>query len=287
MKYSERIKTLVLDQLHSLDYLRALWKRISVVVVGSVGAGFGDDHSDLDINVYIPADVSESLYDCCWRAVDAGEIDILNPRARLFHEFPLTYLDGVDGHYWIEEFEPLEAKIREFDDVSCWIILNSISLHDPKGRIEAMRAAASHYPVEILNARLARHFYQFRENFWATKTPLERGHTETVTLLCIKGLIHLFKFCILAEKRPYPYDKWLYRVAMESRLGTEIKEYVDELYAEIRCGGVRRQVPERFIEPGDRNERFENYRIYFLFKAIRKVVDENRPKITTDRGLVF
>ena len=38
------------------------------------------------------------MFDLIWEAVDTGSISILNPRARLYNEYPITYVPGVNGH---------------------------------------------------------------------------------------------------------------------------------------------------------------------------------------------
>ena len=151
MFYTEGIRTDIISQLLALPFWQRYWNQVSVTVVGSVGAGFADEHSDLDVLVLIPEAFSAELYEACWQAVDTGRIRILNPRARLFKEFPLTYLDGIDGHYQLIEFEPIEQKVSEYDDVTRWIYQNSIALHDPVGRLEALRKVLDEHRPKLIN----------------------------------------------------------------------------------------------------------------------------------------
>jgi hypothetical protein len=69
------------------------------------------------------------------------------------------------------------------------------------------------------------------------------------------------KFCILSEGKPYPYDKWLYQVALETKLGRLVRETVDAWFAEIHQKDIFYAPPEAYARPGHRNEPYENYRI--------------------------
>ena len=218
------------------------------------------------------------------KGYEEGTIDVLNPRAFQFDEFPMVSFAKVDGHHRAMVFESLEENVRNYNDVDRWVCRNCIPLHDPKGRLESLRAESTEYPPHVLNRKLIRHYWFLRDNLWSTKKPLERGQKETVSLLCLQGISHLLKFCILAEGKPYPYDKWLYRVAIETKLGTLVREYVDALFEEIhRKDIVYEESLEYVNKPGHRNEQYENYRIYHILNAMGKVLENNMPELKKDR----
>ncbi len=274
MVFDDHLKERIFDQLLSLPFWKDYWSRASVAVVGSVGAGFGDEHSDLDIHVLVSKADHDPLYGLYKKGMEAGDINILNPRAFLFDEFPLTYLAGIDGYYQVVAYEPIEKRIRVFDDVERWVYANCKPIHDPTGRLASIVDEAEQYPAAVLNEKLCHHYYQSLSNFWPTKGPLARGQKETVSLLCVQGISHLLKFCVLADGGPFPYDKWLYRTATATPLGKLLHPYIDAMFAEIHSNDIVYEKPE-------------NYRIYHLFDAMRKVLDANRPKLDNGRGLVY
>jgi hypothetical protein len=180
-------------------------------------------------------------------------------------------------------FESKEENVCNYNDVERWIYLNSIPLHDPSGRLHYLRKQSAEYPAFILNRKMIRHYWLLSEIFGSTKNPLERADKETVSLLCIQGLDHLLKYCILAEGKPYPYTKWLYRVAMETRLGKLLREYIDALFKEIHKGDIVYEKPSEYVKPGHRNELLENYRIYHIVTEMRAVFEANRPRGGKDK----
>jgi hypothetical protein len=283
MKYDEQLGSNVLKHMSSLPFWRNFENEVAVAIVGSVGAGISDMHSDLDVYILVPEKDSIPLYEHYKKGYEEGTIDILNPRAFQFDEFPMVRLAEVDGHHRAMVFESIEENVRKYNDVDRWVCLNCIPLHDPKRRLESLRAESAEYPPQILNRKLIRHYWFMRDNLWSTKKPLERGQRETVSLLCLQGISHLLKFCILAEGKPYPYDKWLYRVAIETKLGKLVREYVDAILEEIHRKDIFYEAPEEYVKPGHRNEQYENYRIYQILNAIIEVLEENMPVLKMDR----
>jgi hypothetical protein len=285
MVFGNTAQKSIIDQLLALPFWQDFWDRTSVAVVGSIGAGLGDEHSDLDVQILVSGADYRRLYELYKEAWEAGVVEVLNPRAFLFDEFPLMYLNGVDGHYQVMAYEPIADKVRSFDDVERWVYANSISILDAGGWLAALRDESEHYPADILNEKLSHHYYQCMNNFWPTKGPLERGQKEPVSILCAQGISHVLKFCILADGRPFPYDKWLYAVAVETRLGRLLRPYIDAIFAEIHRDRIVYEKPESYIKPGDRNEQYENYRIYYQFLAMRQALDAHRQKLLTKGGV--
>jgi hypothetical protein len=86
-------------------------------------------------------------------------------------------------------------------------------------------------------------------------------------------LSHFFKYCCFLESRSYPYDKWLYQVAMQTKLGNDIKREVDILFDEILKAHITIEKPPFFVKPGHRNQEFEKYRLYHTWLRIKEKVD--------------
>ena len=283
MQYDDQLGSNVLNQIRSLPFWMDFENRVAVAIVGSVGAGMGDVHSDLDVYILVPEKDSLPLYENYKKGYEEGSIDVLNPRAFQFDEFPMVRLAEVDGHHRAMVFESIEENVRNYNDVDRWVCLNCIPLHDPQGRLESLRAESAEYPPHILNRKLIRHYWLMCDNLWSTKKPLERRQRETVSLLCLQGISHLLKFCILAEGKPYPYDKWLYRVAIETKLGNLVREYVNAIFEEIHRKDIVYEEPVEYIQPGHRNEQYENYRIYHIMNVMMKVLEDKMPELKKDR----
>jgi hypothetical protein len=283
MEYDDRLGSNVLNQIRSLPFWEDFEDRVAVAIVGSVGAGIDDVNSDLDVYLLVPEEDSIPLYENYKRGYEESTIDVLTPRAFQCDEFPIVKLGDMDGHHQAIVFESIEENVRNYSDVDRWVWRNSIPLHDPHRRLESLRAESAEYPSQILNRKLIRHYWFLRDNFWSTKKPLERGQRETISLLCVQGISHLLKFCVLAEGKPYPYDKWLYRVAIETNLGRMVRRYVDALFEEIHRKDIIYEKPAEYVKPGHRNEQYENYRIYHLLNLIRKALEDSMPDLKKDK----
>jgi predicted nucleotidyltransferase len=257
----------------SLDLWRDYRDRASVVLVGSCAAGLADAFSDVDVDVLIERRDYEPLYRLYWEAVDREAIHILNPRARLFHEFPMTYIPGVHGHYQLKLAAQIEERIRSMDDVARWIYANSIAVADPGGLQARLSDLASTYPPDVLREKRLHHRLAARQYYWGIKSQLERDHVVSLALLCIQSVSHLLKYCCLCDGKPFPHEKWLYQVGVATSLGERIKAYMDEILAEVRRDHVVYEIPGAYVDPGDRNETFENYRLYHLFKLLWEQAD--------------
>ena len=99
---------------------------------------------------------------------------------------------------------------------------------------------------------------------------------ESVTLICMQSISHLLKFFCLCDGKPFPYEKWLYHVGLESTLGTKTRRYVDAIMAEIRRDHVVYEKPTAYVRSGHRNEEYENYRIYHLFMLLFEEIEAFR-----------
>ena len=97
MLYDDKLGSNVLNQIRSLPFWRNFKDRVAVAIVGSVGAGMGDVHSDLDVYILVPEKDSIPLYEKYKRGHEKGTIDVLNPRAFQFDEFPMIRLKEIVG----------------------------------------------------------------------------------------------------------------------------------------------------------------------------------------------
>ena len=99
---------------------------------------------------------------------------------------------------------------------------------------------------------------------------------ESVTLICMQTISHLLKFFCFCDGKPFPYEKWLYQVGLETTLGSRTRRYVEAIMADIRLDHVVYEKPTAYVDPGHRNEKFENYRLYHLFELLFQEIHDFR-----------
>ncbi len=276
MKLDKHLVTAIIDGVESLPLWSTHKERAAVVLTGSLAAGLADDHSDVDVSVLVWEPAFTALYEPLWQAVDQGAIRVLNPRARLFDEYPITYLPGVDGHYQIKSAEVVETRIRDMDHVVRWIYSNSVAISDESGLHARLRKLAASYPDDVLTDVRNRELYAAKNYFYSLKSQLRRDHRPSILLLCAQSISHLLKYFCLCDDGPFPYEKWLYQVGIATTLGRRAQRYMDGIMDELGRPAVVREKPDSYVEPGTRDEAFEDYRLYHLFLLLFREINAFR-----------
>ena len=92
------------------------------------------------------------------------------------------------------------------------------------------------------------------------------------------GITYVLRLCCLLEKKPYPYEKWLYREAMKTRLGSALGDVMQALFAELSYEELRTIEPETIVRPGHRDGDLEKYPIYQLWLRMKATIDEHYGK---------
>ena len=90
VQYNDQLGTNVLNQICSMPFWGDFENRVAVAIVGSVGAGLGDEHSDLDVYILVPEKDSKPLYEICKKGYEEGTIEVLNPRAFQFDNLDVS-----------------------------------------------------------------------------------------------------------------------------------------------------------------------------------------------------
>lgn len=65
---------------------------------------------------------------------------------------------------------------------------------------------------------------------------------------------------------------------MATRMGRRAGGLLDAIMVELRRDNVIVEQPKSYVEPSDREEEFENYRLYHLFKLLFKEINDFRRK---------
>jgi len=258
-------------QIRSLPIWETLWKQSSVVVVGSAIADFSDEFSDIDVFVYVDENRYEAVYGWYKSAIDAGTVAILNPSALKYDEFPMVYLKNANGHYEIETYQAVESRISAYDDTYLWIYSHARILHDPRGRFAELKKRSA-YPQAILQQKLRQHYLKAWNGIAAMKGPLARNQPETVKLIVSEGLLHVLKMCCLADKKPFPYTKWLLHAALPTELGNRIRPYLVRML-ELMPNPLAIEAGLPLVKPGHRNEEFEKYAMYRNWLLMKREMD--------------
>jgi predicted nucleotidyltransferase len=263
------MRATILAHFEAHDFWRPHWPETAVVVVGSAARGRTDEFADVDVEVYVPKSSYDTIYESYAAAVERGSVEVLNPRALLFREFPLVTMPGIKGHYRVHTFEEVERRAAVYDDVTMWIHQRGLVTHDPSGRYGKLRQACSSYPKDVLREKVRHHVLSAISAESGASNPLRRGDRPAVTLTMTEGLRCLLRLCCLLDNRPFPYDKWLYREACDTTAGRDLQEVFQQLFEELARPEIRRAKREHYERPGDRNADLEEFPLYVLYHRAR------------------
>jgi predicted nucleotidyltransferase len=278
MVLADSVRDAILRHFEDLDFWRAHWKRSAVVVTGSTARGAVDEFADLDVNVYVPEASFDPLYADYQKAADDERVQVMNPKAFLYHEFPFVPMAGLHGHYRVYLFEDLERKIALHDDIAMWVHQTGIVVHDPSARYTTIQRAASAYPEDVWRERIRFHYLEAVLSAGAASNPLRRNDLNAVTLTMTDCVAHVLRLCCLLDRKPFPYDKWLYHEALQTQGGRELGPLLEEFLDEIRKPVLTRAKPVCYLQPGHRKADLEEFRLYVIWLQLRGYFEAHWPK---------
>jgi hypothetical protein len=275
---SEKTQKIILEHFEGLDIWRECWEESAVAIVGSSLQALKDEFTDIDVLAFVPQAAYRALYEDYRNAVKAGRIEVLNPNAFQYDEFPLVVLPKTKGHYQVHTFEEVENIVGQYDDIIMWIHRNSLVLHDPSGRYGNLQKEAQAYPDQVWKKKVRFHYLEAYRAATSASNPLRRGDKKAVFLTMTDCLVHLLRLCCLLERRPFPYDKWLYREAIETAAGRELKPLLDNFFEELRRPELRRIEPTSYERPGHRNADLEAYPLHNFWRRAKRYFEQRLPQ---------
>jgi hypothetical protein len=188
----------------------------ALLLVGSRGAGYHDDTSDLDLWI-------------------VGDRERLTPdEAREYDSTGQVFVDRGDyeAHWTFYDAADLAGQFQAGHDERLWTFLNSRAIAGDDTRVAAMRCKFARYPPPVAEAKLR----WLMGRVLAIKGSLRharRGDPATTVAVAAEIAQCLWKMCCLAERRPFPYSKWLARAATEMRMGRSLCPRIDRAMTHV------------------------------------------------------
>jgi len=262
----------IIKHFEELDIWKTFWAQSAVVIVGSSVRGIKDEFTDIDILAFVPQISYDTVYEGYRQAVEANQIKVLNPKAFKYNEFPLSFIPTIAGHYEVKAFEEVEESVENYDDITMWIHQSAVILHDASGRYRELQKSCS-YPDDVWKAKVRFHYLQAEKAANSTDNPLPRNDQRTVVLIMADCVAHLLRLCCLLERRPFPYDKWLYREAMQTQAGQDLKSTFERFFEELSRPEIRRVEPKSYQRPGHRKADLEAYPLHMIWREAEEYVE--------------
>ena len=188
----------------------ALGAGAALRLVGSRGAGYHDHTSDLDM----------------WVVGDRASL--MPAEAREYDATGQVFVDRGDyeAHWTFYDAQDLARQFAAGHDERLWTFLNSHHIAGPTTVTDDLCARFARYPTELAGMKLR----WLLGRILAIRGGLRhvtRGDGVTAITIACEVAQCLQRMCCLAERRPFPYPKWLARAARVTDLGRELCPRID------------------------------------------------------------
>ncbi|MDE0635551.1 MAG: nucleotidyltransferase domain-containing protein [Candidatus Poribacteria bacterium] len=223
----------------AVNFCQQMGKRAVLMLIGSRAAGFTDEWSDLDLCIIGDkrrlSDEDRRTYEQSWQLfVDRGD-----------YEAHWSFFDEGDLREWLESYP----------DEMMWVVSTSQTLYGCSRTAEALKRDYCLHPPAIAESKLK---WMFGKYYFSQRGPLAmaaRNRVETSFIAVGNVIEYLCKMCCVAERHPYPYEKWLVEVAKQTRLGAMVYPMIQRAVSGL---GV-------FLEPPS----YSNWRDWAPVKELR------------------
>ena len=188
------------------DFCQQMGERAVLMLIGSRAAGFTDAWSDLDLCIigdkhHLP-DEDRMTYEQSWQLfVDRGDFE---------------------AHWSFYDEGDLQAWLKTYPDEMMWVIANSRVLHGCSSTAEELKHRYCLYPPALAERKLK---WMFGKYYFSQRGPLAmvaRNKVETAFVAVGNVIEYLCKICCVADRRPFPYEKWVVEAAKQTQLGVMV-----------------------------------------------------------------
>ena len=211
-RWTNKLRSFVPEFVKQHPVLSKFEGRMSIILHGSTTMGIDDPFSDLDFWLLVP---KESL--ACF--------DSLSPT-----RFISFKLDGKEGHFNIEGEEDVTDRVSRCDMDLIYQLRMAVIFADDIGVAHRLQALARQ-PMrkEVRDALFFWHYTEMRGEHRACDNPMQRVDPPALLLSLTKTIAHSLKAAMVLDGEPYPYDKWLYRIARQTPTGARVSASVDRI----------------------------------------------------------
>ena len=205
---------------------------------GSLSRGIADEFADIDLVCLLEPDA--------YRRASSN-------RTSDFFDFTL---DGRKGHVTVEPITDWTGALESckvetiFEMRFARLLAGDPAKSEARDRLTRQFrdavARANRPPSETARRRLFFHHYvQFRSAHRAAQDPMNRQEPHAVFMFLGLAMAQAFRAALILEGKPFPYEKWLRKTALETETGRSIAGYADHIISLLGSGALRREGGER------------------------------------------
>lgn len=202
------------DRAFVADSIRAcerLGSGAALLLVGSRAAGFAGTGSDLDL----------------WLLGSRAD---LSPEERaIFDANGELFVDRGDltAHRTFLDTEILTAELSRWNDEKMWVLATSKPVHGNGEAALRLKERFRNYPRDVARRKLR--WLVGSSRALLSSIP-KSGERRALAAIPVLGRIveSLCRICCVADETPFPYPKWLVRVASDTRLGSSVVPAIED-----------------------------------------------------------
>jgi len=225
--WASRVSESLPEFLDAHPVLARFYRAASVVLYGSTTAGVDDEFSDLDV----------------WLLMPDAEFALLDGLSETrFFEFAI---DGKPGHITAYSAERFSQRVHQCEMDLIYHLRSAEVITDPAGvGGELIRTARTPMRREVSKAFFFYHYVEMRSEHRACDNPMERSDPAALLLTLPKVIAHSLRAALVLDAEPYPYDKWLHRVALRTPTGRSLGPSIELILDRLAAGDLRLRASE-------------------------------------------
>lgn len=222
----KEIKEYIIENILGHPLMQHEHNNISILIGGSTSLGVADHQSDVDIFVFCEDIHYEVIHH---RYEDAG---IIPTGSEFFVDFKLP--SGKSGHYKLHRKTELTKGLNEGNMEWLWFSHVSYIVHDS---LQIKKLFDKHVPMQsdLLYTLRKNTYIQLRTFAKALDNPVVRGERFPIHFFAVDVYKAALRCAIVVDGYPYPYDKWLVRVAGQLPVGKRVLECADDFFENLKA----------------------------------------------------
>lgn len=173
-----------------------------------------------------------------------------------FSEFVSRYGPSfvVDDH---EHDPPIFTKFRSFSwvendfqarlPIALWIYQNSLIVQDPQGEFQSILARYEISFSQSLTNFICKKYLEFRTERHNLRQAVAKKRAVAIPVIKATVVKLALEICLLVEKKPYPYKKWLPEIAKTQSCCGQTIYAVVEMFLEEKDGEKTIKISEELV----------------------------------------
>jgi|APTNR8051073442_1049403.scaffolds.fasta_scaffold35028_3 predicted nucleotidyltransferase len=215
-------ETYALKELLQHSLLKNFSASLSLAIVGSVASGHADEHSDIDLLAVLP-DTEFSQLSCTLKENPHLNSDLPSIVENTTPEIT-TKIRAIN---WI-----IDEVDRDFVIMS-YILSTAKIILDPLNILSELSIRTSDRFDSSVTRILLDELALFRNDLYWIEQHSQRGDQFAIPGLLTRAsfLQRALQLSFLADGRPYPYRKWIWKQMQETSIGKQLSHHAQEFAA--------------------------------------------------------